>query len=299
MTIVCPRCDSENIVKKGFSKNTDPIKQVHLCKDCNRRFTVGKHHYHDRYKVKALNMYTSGMTLDEIGKQFGKRYRKRISRTTLHRWIKTHSHLSPMMKNRKTFRKSSPIVTREMVHRGLIYRYSYHRLKIEYLKRPYPELAEYLTGIEDRPEYQEGERCSQLSVITDVEQKPRDSFACSMARFAVNEAEENRDRHEAVENFMLINDTATIAKEVPVYFWEKRRGSITGHIDLLQHRYGKIHILDYKPEAKKGDASGQLLLYARGLSFRTGVPLENMECGWFDERDHISFSPAETRWRFL
>jgi hypothetical protein len=40
-----------------------------------------------------------------------------------------------------------------------------------------------------------------------------------------------------VETFMLINDKATIACEVPVWYWEKEiYNGVTGHIDMLQVR---------------------------------------------------------------
>ena len=297
MVARCPRCDSIETIRKGFSISGKIRKQVYLCKECKRRFFVGsKGRYHDRFRVRTINMYTMGSTIDEIQKEMRRRFKKQISKTTIHRWILAYSHLAPMKKSR--MRNANQIVKKEMVHRGLIYRYSYHLIKLEYAKREFPELTKYLTSIEDRPEYQEGERCSSLPVRTKVNIDQKNNLACKMASFALNEANNNKERHEVIENFMLINDTATIAKEVPIYFWEKGRGSITGHIDILQIRYGKIHILDYKPNAIKENASGQLLLYARGLSFRTGIPLDRFECAWFDDRDYLSFSPTETKWDF-
>jgi hypothetical protein len=64
---------------------------------------------------------------------------------------------------------------------------------------------------------------------------------------------------------MLLNDSVTVAVEVPIYLtredlaYYRSRGFtldfdadvITGHIDFLQIRNGYLHVLDYKPEAKK------------------------------------------------
>ena len=68
---------------------------------------------------------------------------------------------------------------------------------------------------------------------------------------------------------MLENDSVTVACEVPIYldstdiehFREKlgflipldlgELGALTGHIDILQIRNGAVHILDYKPNARK------------------------------------------------
>ena len=57
------------------------------------------------------------------------------------------------------------------------------------------------------------------------------------------------DRRSLVERFMLTNHSATIATEVPIYFYLKEKGSLTGHIYLLQVRFGKVHILDLKSDA--------------------------------------------------
>ncbi|MCX6665890.1 MAG: hypothetical protein NT038_07545 [Euryarchaeota archaeon] len=97
--------------------------------------------------------------------------------------------------------------------------------------------------------------------------------------------------------FLLINDTATIACEVPVWYWEKNLDTgITGHIDLLQVRNNLVYILDYKPDAtKEKKAPSQLYHYATALSFRTKIPLEHIRCTWFDEQAYYEYKPAEAR----
>lgn len=107
---------------------------------------------------------------------------------------------------------------------------------------------------------------------------------------------------------MLINDSVTVAVEIPVYlsgqdiaYFRNRRFSInfdssiiTGHIDLLQIRNGYLHILDYKPNAKKEKhAHVQLTIYALALSRRTKLPLKNFKCAWFDEHDYFEFFPLK------
>jgi hypothetical protein len=65
---------------------------------------------------------------------------------------------------------------------------------------------------------------------------------------------------------MLINDSATVAIEQLVYLHPKEltrtrkkflglgfQNTLTGHIYILQVRFNKIHILDYKPDANKTD----------------------------------------------
>jgi len=64
---------------------------------------------------------------------------------------------------------------------------------------------------------------------------------------------------------MLVNDSVTVAVEIPVFLTNQdieyysqhgfdldfESDIITGHLDFLQIRNGHIHILDYKPEARK------------------------------------------------
>ena len=101
-----------------------------------------------------------------------------------------------------------------------------------------------------------------------IEAKSKNNLACKLASLALNLAATNKQRHEAIQNFFLINDSTTIATEVPIYltnwdagYYRNEKGfifplnnyktPITGHIDILQIRNGLIHILDYKPEANK------------------------------------------------
>ncbi|MEO0202979.1 MAG: PD-(D/E)XK nuclease family protein [candidate division WOR-3 bacterium] len=81
---------------------------------------------------------------------------------------------------------------------------------------------------------------------------------------------------------MLINDSTTMACEVPVYLtnfdFENYRTPITGHIDILQIRNGLIHILDYKPNAEKVNAINQLTIYALALASRTKLAVKDFKC---------------------
>jgi ATP-dependent exoDNAse (exonuclease V) beta subunit len=74
--------------------------------------------------------------------------------------------------------------------------------------------------------------------------------------------------------------------------------AITGHIDFLQIRNGNIHILDYKPDARKEThAHVQLTIYALALARRTSLPLKFFKCGWFDEKDYFDFFPLQGVYR--
>lgn len=189
-----------------------------------------------------------------------------------------------------------PVITRDLLHSGLIFSFSIHRFKLDRSK--FDPLKKYLLDFQDRPEFQEGNRCSSLKVGVDVKVERGYDPSCDMASFCIDQTVENRKRHEIVERAMLFNDDVTVATEVPVYFWDKKIGSVTGHIDILQVSDGKIRILDYKPSASGEHPEGQLLMYARGLLYRTKIPLDMMECAWFDGKDYFHFSPADAKWKW-
>ena len=111
---------------------------------------------------------------------------------------------------------------------------------------------------------------------------------------ALKLAKTNKKRHQVIEDFMLSTDRDTIATEIPIYFYDKKLGPISGHIDILQTKNQKIHILDYKPNANKENTqkvTTQLTLYAIALSFRTQTPLNKIRCAYFDENNYIEFKP--------
>ena len=106
-----------------------------------------------------------------------------------------------------------------------------------------------------------------------------------MAALVIPTVGNNRLRHEALQRFMLANDSTTLAVEVPIWLppaeileLEREHGillrspdaspdaSITGHIDFLQVRNGAVHILDYKPDARTNRPIAQLTIYALALT---------------------------------
>jgi len=131
-----------------------------------------------------------------------------------------------------------------------------------------------------------------------------------MVGLVLQAVSENKLRHKALQDFMLANDSVTVAVEVPVYMdsmdiehmQEELKFNIpikldkvlTGHIDILQLRNGCVHILDYKPQDKDKRRIKpviQLTLYALMLSRLTGLRLFDFKCAWFDENAYYEFFP--------
>ena len=136
----------------------------------------------------------------------------------------------------------------------------------------------------------------------------KENYATRLAALVLPSAAANKERHETLQRFMLVNDTATVAVEIPVYLTgpdiayyrncgfklDFENDLITGHIDFLQVRDGYLQILDYKPEARKEKhAHVQLTIYALALARRANLPLKYFKCAWFDEKDYFEFFPLK------
>ena len=121
-------------------------------------------------------------------------------------------------------------------------------------------------------------------------------------------SEQLADRFGRHTEFMLTNDSTTIAVEIPVWLAQEdiaaletehgfrllsadAESSITGHIDFLQVRNGAVHILDYKPYARTNKPIAQLTIYALALSRLTGIKLFDIKCAWFNENEYCEFFP--------
>lgn len=108
--------------------------------------------------------------------------------------------------------------------------------------------------------------------------------------------------HSNVQVYMLQNDTFTLGVEVPLWMHSNELEGysalfdsdepLSGHIDVLSVEDGKIWIWDYKPKASKEKyATTQVYFYALMMSKRTGIPLDEFRCGYFDEDIAYVFKP--------
>ena len=171
-------------------------------------------------------------------------------------------------------------------------------------------LKQYLASIETHFPHRlfqaTGHRSSKFPAELQPPITRKSNHATRTAALVLPISPNNKKRHETLQRFMLINDSVTIAAEVPVFLTKDDIGYycsrgfglefdsavITGPIDFLQIRNGHIHILDYKPEVRKEThAHVQLTIYALALARRASLPLRLFKCGWFDEKDYFEFFP--------
>ena len=115
-----------------------------------------------------------------------------------------------------------------------------------------------------------------------------------LTKLALITQQKNQSPHETVEQFFLINDGTTVCTELPVFINPKEIPSlrintpITGHIDIIQIKYDKLYILDYKPNLRHPEHYiSQLQLYKKAIHERTKIPEDNIIPAVFNEHAYI------------
>jgi ribosomal protein L37AE/L43A len=320
---VCPECGCKDAVKKGKRRNRLQIHQVFKCTECLHRFTgapAKNKTYPLRLILETVSTFNLGYSLTETQRLLHTRFHRNIPECTISSWLTEYRPLATYSRLRtygkKLFAPDTIIRTINFDHQQ-VYRHQIHRAKLKILLESplhsaFAPITKYLEGLKTNFPNHLFQTAQHRSSKFPAELCPpiarKENHATRTAALAVPAAPNNRKRHETLQRFMLVNDSATIAVEVPVFLtredlrYYRERGfnldfesdSITGHIDFLQIRNGHIHILDYKPEAKKEThAHVQLTIYALALARRTVLPLKFFKCGWFDEKDYFEFYPLQ------
>lgn len=319
--IICSECGSRNIIKKGLRKNKRADIQKYRCKDCCHWFSLGrlKHKTYDVGCIlESLGLYNKGYSFEEVSKQVNKKYKLNVSGRTINNWFREHKELCSFsrFRIRNKFLPNDVMFRKRFFHKQP-YIFKYHKFKIEELVNDYFKgLREFVVdAAENCPDelfVSSNARASQFRLSEDAVKRIKLSKsktkACKLASLALNASESNKERHTLVQDFMLANDSATLAVEVPVWLLASEisddnivssvlngvNQNITGHIDIVQNKFGFIYVLDYKPKAdyeNAGKVISQLFVYALALSVRTGVWLRNFRCAWFDEESYFEFNP--------
>jgi transposase-like protein len=308
----CPHCgSSKNVVRAGLRKTTQGQVQRYTCKSCQKSFSITplpRTSYPPKIIFSAISTYNLGHSPTETIKITNRRFKTHIPKSTLFSWLTRYRNICTFFPLRKKYSiDPKDIIFTKKFHHQQVYEFKYHKLKLNILGKQFPNLKSYLTKLPnelDNKLFKSSLRCSDFPFDLPLP-KPRikrypTNNATKIAGFGKELAKTNRDRHQAIEDFFLINDSATVATEIPVFLTPKEARfhkisiprTLTGHIDILQVRGKKIRILDYKPEAKNDKQSEkQLTLYTLALGERTTIPLSNITCAYFDENEYFQFTP--------
>jgi ribosomal protein L37AE/L43A len=319
----CPACGSKDTVKKGKRRNRLQTLQVYRCTECLHRFTgaPGKNKtYPLRLILETVSTFNLGYSLTETQRRLHTRFHRNIPERTISSWLTEHRPLATYSRLRtygkKLFAPDTIIRTINFDHQQ-VYRHQIHRAKLKILLESplhsaFAPLTKYLEGLKTNFPHHFFQPTEHRSSRFPAEVRPpvtrKENHATRLAALVLPTSPNNKKRHETLQRFMLINDSVTVAVEVPVFLtledirYYRERGFdlefdsdvITGHIDFLQIRNGHIHILDYKPDARKEThAQVQLTIYALALARRTSLPLKFFKCGWFDEKDYFEVYPLQ------
>ena len=325
---VCPYCQGKDIIKRGLRQKKYEKAQLYFCNQCNKTFTGQKvkgKSFPLRVIFEGMSLYNLGYSLEESCLRLKEQFGLETDPSTLADWVKEFEPLCRYARLRpyalKLYSPAQIIQTVHLFHHQ-VYDFSVHRGKLalllqEYKNSKFDNLREFLEAIQSECPHQffkEGLRASELKVgfsPDGVIIKEKQNFATRLAGLALQAVSDNKLRHKALQDFILANDSVTVAVEVPVYMDQmdiehmqeelkfkipvKLDKVLTGHIDILQLRNGAVHILDYKPGGSKGKegsrAFTQLTLYALALSRLTGLRLYDFKCAWFDENAYYEFFP--------
>lgn len=345
--VQCPKCASNGIVKKGIRKNKFQSIQQYQCKNCKYIFTNNKSK-NTTYPIKAILKAVSTYNLGYNLKQTKEKLQLQATLPTFSSWLNKYKAICTFSRLRKkAIRLYAPkdIIQKQTLNHIQPYIFKCHKAKLDILLKEnskFLAIKGYIEKISNKefPHHiftydksrpnaavannnlinknsqslineskNNEQRASQIKFEhLKIEKIQKNNLACELAILALNLAASNKERHQKIQEFMLINDSTTIAVEVPIYltnwdagYYRNQKGfifplnnyttPITGHIDILQIRNGLIHILDYKPEANKTNPIDQLTIYAMALSRKLNLPLYYFKCAWFDENSYYEFFP--------
>ena len=276
-----------------------------------------------RIILDALTTYSLGYSHEDTRKRVKSKTGRTIWDSTLSTWIAEHDDVMSYRRLRDAGRSRFPpeqtIRSIKLYHRQ-VYRYAFHRPKLELLRegeehKRFAPVANFLEGIplicphtlfrsEDA-----GGRASQaqpaFANVNSIIVNRKENAATRAAALVIPTVGNNLRRHDRLQQFMLANDSTTLAVEVPIWLTgddiaalEQKYGIelgahvITGHLDFLQVRNGAVHILDYKPDARTNKPIAQLSIYALALTrLVPRLKLFDIKCAWFNEEEYCEFFP--------
>jgi transposase-like protein len=337
----CPHCGSHVITRRGTRKKKLEIVQLWRCGSCKRVFTPGPAALHNktyplRMILSALTDYDLGYSLHETAARLKKKSHRSVSPSTITTWLGEYKEHCTYRRLRaeglRRFPANQTIRSIKLYHRQ-IYAYAYHRPKLELVRAGtldakragdtrFATLANFLESIpttcphdlfrrDDDPKARASQAHPEFADVSRIIVNRKENAATQTAALIIPAVGNNKLRHETLQNFMLANDSATVAIEIPIWLdeqdivvLEQQHGielapradaahrTITGHIDFLQVRNGAVHILDYKPDAQTNKPIAQLAIYALALTrLVPGLKLFDIKCAWFNECEYCEFFP--------
>ena len=237
----CPHCGSRVISRKGVRKKKLEIVQLWRCASCKRNFTPGpaalrNKTYPIRLVLQALTLYNLGYSLNETAKRLKSKSGRAVSPSTIATWIGAHKEHTTFRRLRAEattiYPPAQTIRSIKLYHRQ-VYAYAYHRSKLALLRRNpqhrrFEALASFLECIptscphelfrsEDDPLARASQARPAFANADRIVINRKENTATATAAFIIPAVGANKLRHETLQNFMLANDSSTIAVEIPIW----------------------------------------------------------------------------------
>jgi len=90
-------CRSETVIKYGKRKNKNHIKQVYLCKSCNKKFVENDGFLYRNYSFEvitiALDLYMKGVSLRDTANHIQLVYGVKPSQSTVLEWVRRYGRV--------------------------------------------------------------------------------------------------------------------------------------------------------------------------------------------------------------
>lgn len=267
----CPYCQNKDIVRRGWRSKKYEKAQLYLCNHCKRSFTgqrVKGKSFPLRLILEGLSLYNIGYSLEESCRRLKEQFGLGVDASTLADWVKEFEPLCRYARLRpyglKLYSPAQVIQTAHLFHHQ-VYDFSVHRAKLalllqEYRNNKFDNLREFLEAIQRECPHQffkQGLRASELKVDFSLEKviiREKQNFATRLADLALQAVAENKERHRVLQNFMLANDSVTVAVEVPVYMDEM---DIAHMQEELGFRIPIADIVKSRPLADSGAGVGE------------------------------------------
>jgi hypothetical protein len=200
------------------------ILQVFQCGECLHKFTpaAGKNKtYPPRAILETVSTYNLGNSISDTQRTIRKRLHVDIPEGTIRSWIRAHKPLTAYARLRAIGRKlfdSDAMIRSYLLRHKQVYRFQLHRAKLELLfqnarHRHLAPAKHYLEAIgEDFPHsiFQTTEhRSSKFPTKLAIPITRKENYATRLAALVLPTAATNKKRHETLQRFMLVNDSAT------------------------------------------------------------------------------------------
>lgn len=228
----CPKCASRYVIRKGKRRNRLQLLQLFQCGECLHRFTAapGRNKtYPLKVILDALSLYNLGHSITAAGRLIRNRNHIDVPQGTFRSWIKIYRPFTTYARMRtaglRLFGPGTAIRSLDLEHRQ-VYRFQVHQPKLDLLldTPPHRHLAPvrtYLRGIGAHFPHDifvtAAQRSSTFPALVHPAVTRKENHATRTAALVLPTSPTNVKRHETLQRFMIVNDSVTVAVEVPVY----------------------------------------------------------------------------------